>query len=69
MASSTGRRIIPFAQLKAQEEASWQMMQRMRRAALDAGAKEVGVDIFECSDADYVLIEKRIIAAMKESSS
>lgn len=65
MTSPTGRRVIPFSQLRAQEEASWRMMQRMRQIALDAGAKEVGVDTFIVSG-DYSVLEQRMMEAMRE---
>lgn len=69
MTSPTGRRVIPFAQLKAQEDAAWIIHQRMRQAMIDAGAKEVFVDCFEISAVDYALIEQRMMEVMREPNT
>jgi hypothetical protein len=66
MTSPTGRRVIPFAQLKAQEDAAWIIHQRMRKALIDAGAKETFVDCFEMSGVDYATVEQRMMEAMRE---
>jgi hypothetical protein len=57
--------VISFAQLKAQEDAAWRIHQRMRAAALAAGAVEVAPDMFDCTTADFSEIEKRIMVVMK----